>query len=174
MLDRDIIYDDRKQAFTILVKLEESNLSISRNIVHYGDSLCRWCFRRNGEYKLSFDNLSFGVRVVDKNKNIVFSKESSGYLSTDQISLEEYAITGLTVGEDYTLTAWYEESSKMVSKSFTISVYELNENFPETYKRSAPNKMIYMAGYYPSDEKWEEESQYHEEGQERPLPPSES
>lgn len=174
MLDRDIIYDDRKQSFTILVKLDESSISISRNIVHYGDSLCRWCFRRNGDYKLTFDKLSFGVRVLDDKKNIVFSKESSGYLSTDQISLEEYAITGLITDKDYTLIIWYEESSKVVEKSFTISVYESNENFPETYKRSGPNKMIYMSGYYPTDEKWEVESPYHEEGQERPLPPSES
>jgi hypothetical protein len=183
--DRDLdLHNDNHNRFTCIFNIDEQTVTISRLIFNRLDLICAFGFVKNesnGSYYTEYDNLSFGVTVVNnKTKNIIASIDREGPISSDELIIEETTLSGFKTSDNdadhgventYTCSFWYEESGVKVEKTVTFTIIRTNYDLPETFERSSLNRMVYHPGYYPTDEEWESHQKYLEPGTIRPVAP---
>lgn len=78
-------------------------------------------FRDKGKLPASFNNLSFGFKVIDQDEEI-FSKpevlENSNITATDQDYISSFNIDGLIPEREYSVEVWAENNSESFKEQF--------------------------------------------------------
>jgi len=184
--DRDTItHTDRFNRFNCIFDCDKGTIFISRTVFHFPDLICAFGAVKNGSNGATFteyDDLSYGVNITCKaTKQPVCSVELQGPIKSDQKIFEEYTISGFYKGDGredlgennrYTATFWFTEGGTTAEKTVEIVIMAANTDTAETMERmerSDINKMIYLPGYYPTDDEWESHQKYLEDGETRPV-----
>lgn len=85
--------------------------------------IINFCFTKNGEKNISFDNLSFGFSLLENKKKIIeetFPKEGLFYESTDQEILETSAVENIFPDIQYKLNLWSINSNNKIQAEFIV------------------------------------------------------
>ncbi len=124
--------------------------------------------RKNGEYKIYFNNLEMYVCISKGNDTPLYEMKYDQIICTDCPWFENISLPRLEPDTEYIVQAYVKEDGANLTFKKTIKIDKWED---ESSRRDYPaNKVHYHPGYYPDDEQWERDQPYLEPGEVRPTP----
>jgi hypothetical protein len=121
-------------------------------------------FRDNGKKQVEFENLNFGIIVLENNKKVFeesFPKEGCSYISSDQDSLDMISLDMIKLGKSYKVNVWAKNKGDAWEDILIVDV-PITEKVYDSWSWDENLESWVAPKNYPQDGnlyQWDEQSQ---------------